>query len=807
MRKSILNGDQIMNFEFQIERMEGTHFHQSIEILYVLEGNPEITVQDKIYQAHPDDIVVINANKKHSYQAAEDILIGYVEIDFRMLEELLGSSRLFFWCNSVLNKSAAYDDMRRILKKIFAQYFEKDGYGKVVLQSMYYQLLQVLVENFMVQSDDRRFEGERSQDEERITEIVNYIHSNYQKKLSLSELSGALYLSVPYLSKYIKKRMGMNFIDYVNNIRLFHAVDDLLYTNHSITMIALENGFANAAAFTKLLKSTYNMTPSEYRQQMKAEPEGSTEKKHSGRMRLLEKRVSSYLDNQLVKEPIESGSSDSSVIVDARERIAYDPYWKKMVNLGRVEDLLRSDMREQLLLMHRELDFTYVRLWDFFSSQMLLQRTAETGDYYFNRVDSVFDFLTEHGIRPYLEMGFKAKRLHSTLNEDIYLEERVNPFDSGRKYEHFLNALFAHVINRYSLEVVETWYFEQWAGEDFDTGTYDEHFLDSFEILYRVAKKHSSLIRVGGGGVGIQFGSEGMARLLEAWNNSSCRPDFLSLYCYPYIRGDEDGTAYARQSTDRDFLKNQLEMAESILRESPLKGVEMHVTEWSSTISNRNLLNDSCYKAAYILKGILDCFERTTLLGYWIGSDIFAEHVDTNLLLFGGCGLMNTRGIKKPAWYAYRFLNHMGKYLLYRGKNSLVTTNGNDNYSIVCHNYRHLSYRYFLKREDELEIEKLYQLFEDNQPLQLNFQLTNVKNGTYKIKTYSVSEEQGNVQKEWQRLGDTGSLSVTEIEYLKRICTPHIRIRTCQVTKNVLNFETRMLAQEIQYIHISYLYE
>ena len=176
-------------------------------------------------------------------------------------------------------------------------------------------------------------------------------------------------------------------------------------------------------------------------------------------------------------------------------------------------------------------------------------------------------------------------------------------------------------------------------------------------------------------------------------------------------------------------------------------------------------------------------------------------------MLFGGCGLINSRGIKKPAFYAYRFLNYLGKYLLYRGDNCIVTTNGNNNYSIVCHNYRHLNYKYFLKSENELEAEKLYQLYEDNQPVQINYQLTHLKNGKYKVKTYSVSEESGSIQKEWQKLGYGGPLSGSEIDYLKRICTPHIQIRTCDVTRNVLNFETRMQAQEIQYIHISYLYE
>lgn len=809
MRRSILNGRQIMNFEFRIERMEAAHFHQSIEILYVLEGNPEICIQDRICQAHPEDVIVINANKKHSYQSGDDVLIGCFEIDFWMLADMLGTNQLFFWCNSALNRNAAYDDMRRVMKQIFSLYFEKAPYGKVILEGLYYQLLRTLLENFMVQSNDRRFEGEKAQDEDRIAAIINYIHSNYKKKLRLSELSEIFYLSVPYLSKYIKNKMGMNFIDYVNSIRLFHAVDDMLYTDGSVTAIALENGFASAAAFTELFRRSYGMTPSEYRQQMKtasSEAEGA-EGGGKGRKKLLEKRVSEYLDSQLVQTPPEVSCGDDYIVLNTRDRVEYVPYWKKMLNAGRMEDLLRSDMREQVLMFRNDLGFTYLRIWDIFSGNMLLNETSGTGDYHFDKIDSVFDFLTEHGIRPYLELGYKPEELHSTLGSVIYKKQREIPFRSMRSFRTFFNAFVAHLINRYGLEEVETWYFEQWSGEDFDRASYDGHFWEVFECIYDVVKKHSPEIRVGGGGIGIQYGSVNLERLVRDWGEKRCRPDFLSLYCYPYIRGDEDGTAYARQSADRDFLKNQLEMAESIIADSPLKDAEIHVTEWSSTISNRNILNDSCYKGAYILKNIIDCFGRVGVLGYWTGSDIFAEHLDTNRLLFGGCGLVSASGIKKPAFYAYRFLNYQGKYLLFRGKNSIVTTNGNNNYSVACHNYRHLNYRYYLKQENELKMETAYQLFEDSQPLQLNYQLTNVKNGKYKIKTYSISSESGSIQEELHKIGDAGSLSRAETGYLERICTPRIQIRTCQVTQNVLNFETKLQAQEIQYIHISYLYE
>lgn len=809
MRKSILDGSQIMNFEFQIEPVEKKHFHQSIEIIYVLDGDPEIVIQDKKYQAHPEDIIVINANKEHSYQSREDVLIGYFEIDYRLLGDMLNSSHIFFWCNSILNKNAAYADMRRVMKQIFGQYFEKSGYGKVVLQGMYYQLLQMLLANFMVQNDDRRFDGEKSQDEERISAIVNYINSNYKKKIRLTELSEALYLSVPYLSKYIKKKMGMNFIDYTNNIRLFHAVDDLLYTSNSITSIALENGFANVAAFTELFKKTYSMTPSEYRQQMKEIPDQNSENSKKNRKKLLEKRVSAYLDNQLLQGKCEISSIENCIVLDTQERKRYKKYWKKMINVGRMEDLLRSDMREQILLFRRELGISYVRMWDIFSPNMMMNYSSDKKEYYFGRADSVIDFLIENDIRPYLEMGLKPRQIFRGLNDNIYKKKIRAPMDSVEKYESFLNAFLTHYINRYGLEEVEKWYFEQWCGEDFSQCSWDENFWRVFEIMYRVLKKHSSKIRVGGGGIGIQYGSTNLRRLISIWVEKNFKPDFISLYCYPYIRGDEEGTPYAHQSTDRDFLKNQLEMAGNIINESGFSDVEIHVTEWSSTISNRNNLNDSCYKGAYIIKNVIDCFGKVNVLGYWVGSDIFSEHIDSGKLLFGGCGLVSSKGIKKPAFYAYRFLSHLGEYLLFRGKNSLITTNGNNNYSIVCHNYKHLNYKYYLKMEKELEIDKLYQLFEDNQSGQLNYQFTNVKNGKYKIKTYSVSDESGNIQREWFRLGNgnAGPLSKVEIEYLKRITTPFIQIRTCQVTKNVLNFETKLRPQEIQYIHISYLYE
>ena len=143
-------------------------------------------------------------------------------------------------------------------------------------------------------------------------EIINYINANYQRKISLDDISNHFYLSKTYISKYIKNKMGVNFIDYLNNVRLQHAVDDLKYTNKTILKIALDNGFPNTASFGKKFKETYNMTPSEFmvkERGKKAKPEEQPEKKKD-----ISERVNKYLNDIELK--VVENQAHSYVIVD-----------------------------------------------------------------------------------------------------------------------------------------------------------------------------------------------------------------------------------------------------------------------------------------------------------------------------------------------------------------------------------------------------------------------------------------------------------------------------------------------------------
>ena len=89
--------------------------------------------------------------------------------------------------------------------------------------------------------------------------------------------------------------------------------------------------------------------------------------------------------------------------------------------------------------------------------------------------------------------------------------------------------------------------------------------------------------------------------------------------------------------------------------------------------------------------------------------------------------------------------------------------------------------------------------------MQMSFRIDNVNNGIYIIKTFSISQINGNVQNEWKELDYFNELSLKEVDYLKKWCQPKLTIRKVEAVNHTLIVETRIAAQEIQGIVVGEL--
>ncbi len=98
-----------------------------------------------------------------------------------------------------------------------------------------------------------------------IEKAKDYIKQNYNRDISLEEVSRHVDISLYYFSKLFKDVVGENFIDYLTNIRIEKA-KQLLITGMNIKQISLEVGYKDSNYFSRIFKKCVGVTPTEFRE-------------------------------------------------------------------------------------------------------------------------------------------------------------------------------------------------------------------------------------------------------------------------------------------------------------------------------------------------------------------------------------------------------------------------------------------------------------------------------------------------------------------------------------------------------------
>lgn len=791
---------KLMQLYFITQSEICTHYHQDPELFYLLRGELEVKIDDAVYQMKRGDILLINANKRHTLTAKSELLMARFEIDFHLLAEQMGSMQLLFWCNTVVDKNEAFQELRILLDKIIDRYFEQDSKDALRMNALYFETLYVLTGNFLVKSDDIRLNLEDSQDRNRIRQIQNYIQAKYQGQISLNDLAERLYLSNAYLSKYIKKHLGLTFMEYLNNVRLFHAVDELLYSKKNMTHIAMDNGFPTSAAFTKAFRDVHGESPSEYRKMMQEKKDTPHDSRELTKQE--ESLIAEYLKLKRQEEDVEI--KDSRICpMDASETIGQVNEFGKAIVLGDAYSILQSDVQEQLKELQQMTGIRYVKVWNVFSKESCF---LEKKGYNFRKLDLVLDFMVENHMKPYLELGHKPTLFMYTPERSVKGLEEERKIYQYTVFEEIIKQLCTHLINRYGVEELESWYFEYWNDPQLNMTEAEGKYYPYFEMIYSTLKEISPDIRVGGAGVILGYELDVCRNILELWKQRKITPDFFSVCSFQYIAITDHETRYGRKSIDSRYMKNQIDILQNALNESGIGVMELHVDEWNFTISNRNILNDSCEQGAYILKNYIDMEGTVDFMAYWHALDLYSDYYDTNSILNGDSGLISRDGIRKPSFYAFYFINRLLPYVIYKDENAIVTTNKRGRYVINCHNFKKLSSKYVFTEEDEIKIQELDYYMEDMEPLERKFCISNVKNGRYIVKVHYVNKENGSVQDLWKQMDYTKGLAKEELEYLKNSAIPSIKMKTVLVENGVLEVENVLKAQEIRMIDIQYQY-
>ncbi len=233
------------------------NWHDNIEIQLCTKGSGSVLLDGERYEIHVGDIVVIDSNIVH-YTFTDSIL---------QYTCLIVSTD---WCRQM---GISYDALHFtpiIKNQIIAELIQKlsqtctDKTDALRVAKSNELLLHIIIELIEKFSEKRNETTQKNKKFEVIKDAVIYLQENFTKKLTLSQISKAVYLDKYTLCKEFKRYTGHTIVEYLHIYRCAKA-KKYLSKGKSVSETAVLCGFDNLSFFTKIFKRYTGENPSYFK--------------------------------------------------------------------------------------------------------------------------------------------------------------------------------------------------------------------------------------------------------------------------------------------------------------------------------------------------------------------------------------------------------------------------------------------------------------------------------------------------------------------------------------------------------------
>ncbi len=241
------------------------HWHREMELIFILNGHATINMDGERYEVKPLDVIVMDYAKIHEVTYALFRTMGIcIHVSKQLLRRYLPENGpIAIRCapqNLLPEQQPYYMELCGILKELTILYVSQKSTYRLRSSALILELLACLIEHFSEPVTDTGAET-KAGSMERLDQICTYVEHHYAEEITLGEAAEEAGLNKEYFCRFFKQNMGTSFIQYVNQVRLGHIYQDLLYTDGSVQEIMERHGFYNQKLFYRMFKERYDCTP------------------------------------------------------------------------------------------------------------------------------------------------------------------------------------------------------------------------------------------------------------------------------------------------------------------------------------------------------------------------------------------------------------------------------------------------------------------------------------------------------------------------------------------------------------------
>lgn len=229
------------------------HWHLESELIYIEKGTVTVSNNHRRYALHSGDAVFLGSGEIHYIKSGEDSVVEMALFDSALIQDLLDRYQLR---QAKLTHTYPISECLAGIRRELAQqqpFFELQCCEAIV---------SLMIRIFRGEELDEKNGAEEGSSISHYKRLLDEIENKYSC-ITFSDAAALMGLSEPYFSKFFRKISGMTFSQYLNSVKVKHAVELLQDQNAdlSITEISARCGFDTIRHFNRVFKTITGMPP------------------------------------------------------------------------------------------------------------------------------------------------------------------------------------------------------------------------------------------------------------------------------------------------------------------------------------------------------------------------------------------------------------------------------------------------------------------------------------------------------------------------------------------------------------------
>lgn len=247
------------------------HWHEEYELLHVLSGELDLTLDDAAIVLHAGDVAFISAEQLHG-GIPRDCIYECIVFDMRLLlkcndhcKQQISSIR---HGHILLQSVYPADDriIRHTIPPMFRALHEQCmGYELITLGCLFQFLGEVYKHGAYQPVAAAQSEGRRVL---QLKQVFELIEADYDSHLTLSDMANAVHMSPKYFCRFFRATTHRTPVDYLNYYRIEIACNEIAATSKNLTEIALDVGFSSLNYFIRQFRKYKGITPGQYQEML-----------------------------------------------------------------------------------------------------------------------------------------------------------------------------------------------------------------------------------------------------------------------------------------------------------------------------------------------------------------------------------------------------------------------------------------------------------------------------------------------------------------------------------------------------------